>query len=163
MKLKFFKSTNKRQEAQNKEQSKNQNQTPQQTIKPEEQSSIEIIKQLQKEIRKLEKQKLIEKQSEASPVDIINYINDNDQNILVKYYSFHKGLNTFSYDYKKETRSKWMNFVFLFDFLEDISKEKIINYLISYKKTKHVLQDIDNQITLCEDKIKEEKQKLGIN
>lgn len=163
MKLKFLKHTKEQYEKEIKEESKEQKPKPQSTIKPEEQSSIEIIKQLQKEIHKLEKQKLIEKQSETSPVDIINYINNNDQNILVKYYSFHKGLNTFSYDYKKETRSKWMNFVFLFDFLEDISKEKIINYLISHKETEYVLQNIDNQIILCKDKIKEEKQKLGIN
>lgn len=121
-------------------------------------SSVEKIRQLQDKVKTLHKEK--EKITDTSAYSVIYNIKNSDGNIIKRYSDPY--INIHGYRGIKEVEDKWLDFVNLFNSMEDKSKDKIINYLKSNMDLKIKIADYNYKINDLENQIKEEKKKLGI-
>lgn len=124
----------------------------------EECPSVKKIRQLQTEIKSLCEEK--EKLTHESAYSVINDINTSDDNILKRY--IYPYICFHDYNGKKEIENKWLDFINLFDIIENKSKDKIINYLKTHTESKIKIADCNCKIKDLENQIKAEKQKLRL-
>lgn len=124
----------------------------------EECSSIDKIRKLQDEIESLQKKK--RGLNCESAYSVIFDINISDKNIINR--CRNSCINIHNYNSKKEIENRWFDFISLFNFIEDKSKDRIINYLKNQKNTKQIIANYNSRINDLENQIQLEKQKLGI-
>lgn len=122
-------------------------------------SSVAKIHQLQEEIKSL-REKLEEMNSEFA-YSIIYNINYCDRNII-KRSNFPLASIHNQTSIEKEIKNRWIDFIELFNFVEDDSKDKMINYLKNHKDLKQKTEDHYERIENLKNQIKTEKKKLGI-
>lgn len=125
----------------------------------EECSSVAKIRQLQEEIKSLREE--LEEMNSESAYSIIYNINHCDRNII-KRSNFPLASLHNQTSIEKEIKNRWIDFIELFNFVEDDSKDKMINYLKNYKDLKQKTEDHYERIENLKNQIKTEKKKLGI-
>lgn len=125
----------------------------------EECSSVAKIHQSQEEIKSLREE--LEEMNSESAYSIIYNINHCDRNII-KRSNFPLASIHNQTSIEKEIKNRWIDFIELFNFVEDDSKDKMINYLKHHKDLKQKTEDHYERIENLKNQIKTEKKKLGI-